>query len=133
MSNEIEIKPSAIHGFGAFAAKSHSAGETVIDHRGCTEVLTAEEVQVLPEEEKRYLSRIEGEFILFRAPARFVNHSCEPNLRGELGRDVAIRAIAPGEELTVDYVSENVPGLDLHCSCGKNHCRGRLFTPPLEF
>ena len=39
---------------------------------------------------------------------RSINHSAAPNLRPDFGReahgvDLALRDIAPGEELTVDY------------------------------
>ena len=64
--------------------------------------------------------------MLFKPPARFVNHSCEPNARGGSGRDVAARAIEAGEEITVDYVAEQVPGLELRCQCGSPRCRGAL-------
>jgi hypothetical protein len=44
-------------------------------------------------------TRIEpGEVI---QPARFVNHSCNPDSRGSDRQDVAIRTIEAGEETTV--------------------------------
>jgi uncharacterized protein len=63
-------------------------------------------------------------------PARFVNHSCNPNARGTETHDVAIRAIEPGEEMTVDYVAEQIPGLRLVCNCGAPNCRGFVVVPP---
>jgi SET domain-containing protein len=63
---------------------------------------------------------------LFKPPARFVNHSCNPNSRGAKGHDVAIRHIMQGEEITVDYVIEQVPGLSIECKCGASGCRGFL-------
>ena len=56
------------------------------------------------------------------------NHSCEPNATlyasGE-GRIQCLRAIAPGEEVTIFYgwVSENEPERD-PCHCGAARCRG---------
>jgi len=56
------------------------------------------------------------------------NHSCEPNATlyasGE-GRIQCLRAIAPGEEVTIFYgwVSENEPERD-PCRCGSARCRG---------
>lgn len=120
------VRPSAIHGLGLFAARPIRAGETVLDWSGCARPLSDEQVASLPAEERRYVSRIDGRYVLLQAPARFVNHSCDPNARGGAGRDTALRDIAEGEEITVDYLAEEVPGLDLACRCGSARCRGRL-------
>ncbi|KAI0095547.1 SET domain protein [Hypoxylon sp. NC0597] len=91
---------------------------------------------------------VDGEFM--SGPTRFVNHSCEPNLRifARVGDHAdkhlhdlaffAIRDIPRGEELTFDYVdgiddSEN-DALDpekqkdmTRCLCGSKACRGYLW------
>lgn len=123
------VGPSAIHGLGLFASKPIRAGETILEWSECSRVLTEEQVAALPPEERRYLSFIEGRNILFEPPARFVNHSCDPSARGSSGRDAALRDIAAGEEITVDYVQEKVPGLDLECHCGSPKCRRTLKVP----
>lgn len=58
---------------------------------------------------------------------RFINHSCAPNTfmrctatRAEF---YALRDIAPGEELTVDYGDSHHDG-KLPCRCGAARCRG---------
>ena len=58
---------------------------------------------------------------------RYINHSCDPNTfmrctptRAEF---YARRAIAPGEELTVDYGWSHHEG-KLRCRCGAKKCRG---------
>jgi SET domain-containing protein len=58
---------------------------------------------------------------------RFINHSCDPNTffrctdtRAEI---YARRAIAAGEELTVDYGESHHNGR-LPCRCGASNCRG---------
>ena len=58
---------------------------------------------------------------------RFINHSCEPNTfmrctatRAEF---YALRDIAKGEELTVDYGDSHHDG-KLPCRCGAARCRG---------
>jgi len=60
---------------------------------------------------------------------RWINHSCEPNTfirctptRAEF---YALRAIAPGEELTTDYVESQHDG-QLPCRCGASKCRGYI-------
>lgn len=122
----IAIRNSNIHGQGVFAEKEFLMGEIIIDWSTCTEFLTNQEIEALPNDERKYLSFIDGRHILFKPPARFVNHSCNANARGAKGHDIAIRHITQGEEITVDYVVEQVPGLNLQCNCGASDCRGFL-------
>ena len=122
----IAIRNSIIHGQGVFAEKDIRPGEIIIDWSICAEFLTNQDIEALPHDERKYLSFIDGRHILFKPPARFVNHSCNPNARGANGHDVAIRHIAQGEEITVDYIFEQVPGLNLQCNCGASGCGGFL-------
>src|SRR5947209_7244643 len=107
----IVVKQSPIHGRGVFAARRIEAGEVIIDWSGCSEVLSDGAVEALPREESIFVSVIDGQNVLFKPPARFVNHSCNPNARGCDRHDIAIRVIEAGEEITVDYVAEQVPGV----------------------
>ena len=92
---------------------------------------------------------VDGEF--FSGPTRFINHSCEPNLRifARVGdhadkhiHDLALFAIEDipaGVELTFDYVDGEETDLveDSHdprkkkdmtiCLCGSENCRGYLW------
>ena len=56
--------------------------------------------------------------------ARFINHSCEPNvgLRG-LTTLVAMRNISKGEELLWDYDMSEDSDWRLGCLCGTDSCR----------
>ena len=121
---QVVVKDSPIHGRGVFASRRIEPGEVVID--GCREVLSDEAVKTLPVEERVFLSVMDGQNILMKPPARFVNHSCNPNTRGGDRRDIAIRMIEEGEEVTVDYVAEHVPGLRLECNCKATNCRGTI-------
>jgi uncharacterized protein len=71
--------------------------------------------------------------------ARFINHSCDPNCEAvEDDRRIfieAVRAIAPGDELTYDYSytrdetqSEEDEAL-YACRCGSPKCRGTILEP----
>lgn len=63
---------------------------------------------------------------------KYVNHSCDPNCESDVvdGRVfyTALRDIAPGEELTVDYALEVDEGDDdpYECHCGASNCRGTM-------
>lgn len=91
---------------------------------------------------------VDGEFM--SGPTRFINHSCDPNLRifARVGdhadkhiHDLALFAIhdiAKGEELTFDYVDgqgeiesnardEKLQEEMTRCLCGSKKCRGFLW------
>lgn len=88
---------------------------------------------------------VDGEFM--SGPARFVNHSCDPNMRifARVGDHAdkhlhdlalfAIKEIPKGEELTFDYVDgvaeDNEEGVDttnmMKCLCGSTKCRKFLW------
>ena len=62
----------------------------------------------------------------------YFNHSCHPNagIKGQIFV-VAMRDIAPGEEITFDYAmvlhkSAGVPLYEMTCSCGSENCRGTI-------
>jgi SET domain-containing protein len=122
--DNVVVRPSPIHGRGVFAARRIEPGEVIID--GCREVLSDQAVESLSRDERVFLSVIDGRNILMNPPARFVNHSCDPNGRGTDLYDIAIRVIEAGEEVTVDYAAEHVPGLRLECNCKAQNCRGLL-------
>jgi SET domain-containing protein len=60
---------------------------------------------------------------------RFTNHSCKPNSRllVQDGRIefYSLRALAVGEEVTVDYGETHHKG-QLACRCGAPGCKGAL-------
>ncbi|MDQ3625973.1 MAG: SET domain-containing protein-lysine N-methyltransferase [Verrucomicrobiota bacterium] len=56
----------------------------------------------------------------------YINHSCAPNCFSRTTRGhllfFALRDIAPGEEITLDYTPSQHPGRP--CTCGAPNCRG---------
>ena len=83
--------------------------------------------------------QIDDEFVIganFEADlddAQYFNHSCNPNagLRGQLNL-VAMRDIAPDEEVTFDYAmvlycGKGAKPYQLECACGAPSCR-RIVT-----
>jgi len=54
----------------------------------------------------------------------FSNHSCDPNI-GVQGQIVfvAMRDIAPGEELTHDWATTDDDTYEMECRCGAANCR----------
>jgi uncharacterized protein len=127
-----EVKPSAIHGTGVFARSGIPAGQRVIEYLG-ERVTKAESLR----------RRQGGNFFVFIVtekfdidgavdwnPARFVNHSCEPNCEARQEDEhiwiIAKRDIQPGEELTFNYGYDLQDYEDHPCRCGAANCLGYM-------
>ena len=140
--NTVEVKPSDIHGLGAFAKEGLRSGALVGTYVG-----------------KRYAPRSEppswdgGMTYLFLLSdgslidgahggnaTRHINHCCNPNVEAVERRDetgqlviqiVAKRRIKAGSELFLDYsleVAREDEG-DYVCRCGHARCRGSMVAP----
>ena len=111
----VRVGRSDIHGLGAFAVEPIARGTTVwrftpgFDLEFDPAVLDSQ-----PRHVRRvllhygYIDARLNRFILCCDDARFINHSDAPNLGSDFdldryGADVAVRDIAAGEEITVDY------------------------------
>ncbi|HMA89662.1 MAG TPA: SET domain-containing protein [Burkholderiales bacterium] len=109
------LAPSAIHGLGVFAAEPIARGAEVWRFApGFDLDLDPKALEAVPAQVREwllvygYLDPRLQRFILCCDDARFINHSATPNLRPDFARephgvDLALRDVAPGEELTVDY------------------------------
>jgi uncharacterized protein len=124
---------SAIEGRGAHAVEAIAGGEVVAVKGG--HIVDGSAVAGLPEALRDSAFPITADlFLAALAPGETdgvmmrVNHSCEPNLG--IGGDillVAMRDIAPGEELTIDYALFLAdPGFAMECRCGTAACRGMV-------
>jgi len=110
----VEIRPSLIQGGGMFARQPIQAGEILAIVGGT--VMTEDEFHAYIATIPRYNATQIGERLhlvdLIQAPenvAGSMNHSCDSNLwlQDEVTM-VARRAIAAGEELTLDYALTTV-------------------------
>lgn len=93
-------------------------------------IMTPEEVHALPppyvEIAKRY-SYVDpiGSSILCWDHARYMNHHCEPAVRGLTPQfQITVRDVHPGEELTCEYAECNVA--HLKCRCSSPRCRREI-------
>ena len=109
------LAPSGIHGLGVFAAAPITEGTPVWRFaKGLDMEFSPDIVDGLPEHARTffshygYLDRNMKRIILCFDDARFVNHSDTPNVgtdyaQDPYGLDVALRDIAAGEEITMNY------------------------------
>lgn len=133
LSAKLEARPAGAKGMGVFAREGLAAGELLAVWGGAV----VDEAQLLALDGRiaRHSLQVDDGFYLRPHgrpdPADFVNHSCAPNagMRGTLSV-VAMRPIAPGEEVCFDYAMSDTgaaPG-PFTCLCGAASCRG-LVTP----
>ncbi len=128
-SPKTEVRESSIHGKGLFAKQAIPAGEIVAVKGG--HILTKREWPTL--EKSLGPAEVQISEELFIAPVGqdqregymlYTNHSCDPNIaiQGQIVF-VAMRDIAPGEELTHDWATTDDLDYVMECKCGSPNCR----------
>jgi SET domain-containing protein len=140
-----EIRPSPMHGVGAFATRAIAAGTRLIEYAG--QRLTPAEADArypdLPgERHHTFLFAIDDDVVIDAGvdgnDARFINHSCDPNCDAVIddGRIwiETIRDVSPGEELAYDYAFQlaerHTPAAKRRypCNCGSANCRRTMLV-----
>jgi SET domain-containing protein len=131
----LTIKKSSINGKGCFATTFFSHRKKIAEYTG----------ELIPDAEatRRAKSRrvlricaIDYRWSLDGSRGgngtHYINHSCDPNaymtvLYGHI-LFFALRDIAPGEEITIDY-EETLHPDSKRCFCGARTCRGTINKP----
>lgn len=123
------VRPSRIMGRGLFAALPITCQEIICVKGG--HLLSKEEFVRYREVANDAELQIADDLFLapiteaeFESVMMFLNHSCEPNV-GVQGQIVfvAMRDIAAGEELTLDYATIDHDAEPMDCHCGTASCR----------
>lgn len=128
----VTVRRSPIDGFGVFAAEpipprlkiGEIRGESITVAEARRRADRQERIMIVEVSHKRAIDASKS-----TDPMRFTNHSCAPNARLAI-RDGRIefyahRAIAVGEEITVNYGETHHEGR-LTCRCGAPGCIGKL-------
>src|SRR4026209_1026853 len=129
-----EVKTYSIAGSGAFAIAPIRGGDTVIEYIG--ERISKQESLKRCIDGNNYIFQINDEFDIDGSieanVARFINHSCAPNAEAQLDDEhvwiVALRDIAPGEEITFNYGYDLDDYREHPCSCGAPNCFGYILA-----
>jgi len=132
-----EVLPKPGGGFAVFATRALSAEETIWEAEGSPHHLVSRQWV-----EEKWGDRERQWFLEYAWPLtdqiwviwsnepeewRPMNHSCDPNAWMEGLNLVARRAIAPGEEIRVDFATYgNNILLPFDCTCGSSECRDRV-------
>ncbi len=115
-------------GKGLFAVRDFEFGEYLLDYTG--EKITAKVADTLT---TKYLFELDDQWTIDGESesntARYINHSCDPNVEAEVDGDRilihAARDIEEGEELLIDYGDEYFDEFirPFGCMCGTELCR----------
>jgi SET domain-containing protein len=125
---DVAVRRSAIDGFGVFAAEPMPARRKIGEIRG-ESISVAEARRRAAGKARIMIVEVSARKAIDASgstdPMRFTNHGCRPNARLQI-RDgriefYALRAISPGEEITVDYGETHHEGR-LRCRCGAPGC-----------
>lgn len=135
-----EVRESAIHNTGIFAAADIPPDTRIVEYVG--EKITKKESErrgiALMEKAKQtgdaavYIFTLNSRYDLDGAeghnPARYINHSCDPNCEAFIERGrifiYSKKAIRKGEELTYNYGFDLDTWEDHPCLCGTERCVG---------
>lgn len=131
----LTIAKSHIHGRGCFATVSFPRRKKIAEYTS-ERITNAEAERRGTRRRVLRISGLDDRWSIDGARGgngtHYINHSCKPNaymqtIAGHL-LVLALRDIAPGEEITIDYESTWHSDRK-RCSCGAENCRGRINKP----
>ena len=129
---DVFVRKSEIDGHGVFAAEmipprlkiGEIRGEAITCAEGRRRAASLHRIMIVEISPRTAIDASKS-----TDPMRFTNHSCQANARLAIvaGRIefYALRPIAPGEEITVNYGETHHEG-KLRCRCGAPNCVGAL-------
>lgn len=126
-----EVRGSEIEGLGVFATRAFDPEERILRFDHADRIGPERPFRPDLGERAGYVDQISGGVeVYLPPPGRHVNSSCDPSARVRWDNGqcwaVARRSIAPGEEVTVDYVIATHNEQTLPCRCGAARCRGEI-------
>ncbi len=128
----VHVGASPIDRQGLFAASAMPQGTRIVEYRG--EKISKRESARRLANNNAYIFRLNYQYDIDGAtqanPARYINHSCDPNCAVEHTSEtiwiVALRDIQAGEELSFDYGYDAREYEKFPCHCGTEICCGYI-------
>jgi SET domain-containing protein len=122
---------SQLHGFGCFATVHFLKGSYIANYAG-ERITRIEAMARMSRPCGKRISELDCEWFIDGSvdgnETQFINHSCEPNADALVIEGFlivyALREIAPGEEITVDYLNSFEHDRSI-CRCRATSCRQR--------
>ena len=125
----MSVKKSSLHGLGCFATVRFLKGNCIAEYAG-EKISRKEAMRRMKRPDGKRISELEAEWYIDGSvdgnQTQYINHSCDPNadafVNGGSLFIFALREIAPGEEITVDYLN-SFEGDQSVCQCRMASCR----------
>jgi len=129
---KVEVRDSGKKGKGIFALQDIKKGEEILFFSG--KVVEVEDESKYSEHVREHWHPIDytGKkivYVLPESPWMYLNHSCELNAGLKNDRYlVALKNIAKGEEVNIDYSTLFLECWSMKCECGSKNCRKLIST-----
>jgi len=131
-SRSLSIQKSPLHGLGCFATVRFLTGNRIAKYDG-EKISRNEAMRRINRPDGKRISELEAEWYIDGSVhgnrTQYINHSCDPNADAfVIGGSLvifALREIAPGEEITVDYLNSFEQDQSV-CQCRTASCRQRI-------
>lgn len=132
LHQDLELRKSRLQGRGVFAKTRIPKGTILlISDPESIVCRTKEQYKKLSKKRKAFFNRWaypedDDRLCYYKDIARYINHSCDPNMATANDFDIAIRDIEAGDEITCDYGTIEPAWLNLKpmkCSCKSKNCR----------
>jgi len=135
MSN-LTVRKIPRNGKGVFSKRNFKKGELITKVTG--KIIPLKKALSMSSYYLNHMGSIsKDKCILMNPPAKFINHSCNPNAYEVKKKVLAMRNIKKGDEITFDYSKNGVPEVDnwkMKCRCKSKKCRkiihGEFFRLP---
>ena len=131
-SRSLSVTKSPLHGLGCFATVRFLKGNRIAEYDG-EKISRKEAMRRMKRPNGKRISELEAEWYIDGSiegnQTQYINHSCDPNADAfVIGGSLfifALREIAPGEEITVDYLNSFEQDQSV-CQCRTASCRQRI-------
>jgi hypothetical protein len=131
-SSRLFIKKSPFHGLGCFATVRLLKGSRIAEYTG-ERITRKEAMRRMRRSNGKRISELRADCYIDGSvngnQTQYINHSCDPNsdvfVMGGSLIIFALREIAPGEEITVDYLNSFDHDQSV-CQCRTPSCRQRI-------
>jgi len=129
---QLRLAYSPIHRWGIYAVELIPKGRKIMEYTG-EKISRKETKRRYGQREENYLFTLNSYWTIDGAVggsgAQYINHCCQPNCFSQIVKEhilyKSMRAIQPGEELTIDYrFDKDVDRVE--CKCGTAECRGTI-------
>ena len=128
-SHSLFVTKSPLHGLGCFATVRFLTGNRIAKYDG-EKISRNEAMRRINRPDGKRISELEAEWYIDGSVhgnrTQYINHSCDPNADAfVIGGSLfifALREIAPGDEITVDYLNSFEQDQSV-CQCRTASCR----------